>query len=157
MARLLNTVLQAIAGGLFVALLAPAVAALVFALVMASTTAMLSEIHDPGVFDLLLLALGFATGAYLLGLLPSFAAGLALPALLRRLSPVQASIATGLLGTAVYVLGFGAPWGADPLRDALYQALPAFVGVSVAAFVFTRRRRRRGGALETGATAGCRG
>ena len=132
---LLRRVLEATACGLLVALLAPPVAGLVFLLSSAVWSANPRETFDPSLTSVQLLILGVTTGAYMLGAIPAFFAGLALPTLRRILSPILAAAATGLLGIATYSLTFGShlisgPW---PIQSTLLYVLPAFSGVALAA------------------------
>ncbi len=131
----LRRVLEATASGLLVALLAPPVAGLVFLMVSAMWSFNPNQTIDPSLTSVLLLTLGMTTGAYILGGIPSFLAGLALPTLRRKLSPVLAATATGLLGVLVYCLTFGSHLlsGAKPVESTLIFAIPAFSGVTVAA------------------------
>jgi hypothetical protein len=141
---LLRRVLEATASGLLVALLAPPVAGLVFLLGSAVWSANPRETFDPSPTSLLLLMLGVTTGAYMLGAIPAFLAGLALPTLRRVLSPTLAAAATGFAGVAIYLLTFGSHIisGPRPVEAMLIYALPAFSGVAVAALWAIQIERR---------------
>ena len=140
---LLHRGLEAVASGLLVALLAPPVAGVLFLLSSVAWSAGAGETLDPSPSSILLLALGVTTGAYLLGVVPAFLAGLALPTLGRLLTPVLASAATGLIGTALYWLLSGSHLMSRPraIESTLIYTLPAMTGVAVAAFLALRIER----------------
>lgn len=141
--RILRRALEATANGLLVALLAPPIAALVFVAVSVASRAAVRESFDTSLGGTLLLILGVATGSYLIGAIPAFLAGMTLPSLRRRLPPMPASLATGLVGAVAYALTFGSHLMSGPnLMDSIRTyALPAFVGVAIAALVVLRIER----------------
>ena len=130
-------ILEALTSALFIALLAPAIAGLIFVVIAAVSTTATTEFTDRGVASILLLLFGAATGAYLLGVVPSFLAGIFLPTLRRRLSLGYAAAATGLTGTLFYFLTFGLHvfTQPNPLRTILFHAAPCFIGVAAAAAI----------------------
>ena len=140
----LRRAFQATANGLLVALLAPPMAAVVFLLISVALPATGGERFDSSVSSILLLMLGVTAGSYLVGVIPAFLAGLALPGLRRVLSPVLASAATGCVGTLAYSLTFGSHLmlGHGLLNYLHVYALPAFAGVTVAALLALLIERR---------------
>ena len=137
-------ILEAVTSGLYVALVAPPLAATAFALGFALTHGASAESIDTSVTSLLLLALGLATGAYFLGAVPAFLAGLALPFLLIWTSRPLASAACGVLGACAYLLTFGSHLlGQSPAAaNLLLYALPACLGTSLAAYAYSRPRAK---------------
>jgi len=137
-------VLEAVTSGLLVALLAPPIAAAVFLVSSAVSTDLLKPPFDANPVSILLLFIGASTATYFLGAIPAFLAGLALPTLRRRLSPVLASAATGLAAVLAYALTFGSHLlaGPRPAEAVVTYALPAFTGVAVAAFLALRIEKR---------------
>lgn len=142
--RYLARTLEALASGLFVALLAPAVAAAAFAIGLEVTSEGFVDQSATSPENFILLAIGFASAAYFLGAIPAFLSGLALPVLRRKLSPAFAAFGTGILGAAAYLASFGAHLFSSPhpVRSVLGSAVPAFIGIAVAAYVFARRHRK---------------
>ncbi|MBL8327384.1 MAG: hypothetical protein JNJ71_00940 [Rubrivivax sp.] len=138
----LRAFLQSLLSASFIALVAPPIAAGLAVLMMVSLSGWAS-ISLPGPGDLLLGALGVAIGGYVLGGLPAFAAGLALPLLRRHLPRAAACLATGVLGMTAYLLSFGQPWLVWPLnlRNLSTFGLPALASVTLAAWLFTRPGR----------------
>ncbi len=128
---------EALRSGLFVALLAPLVAAAIFLLVVATS----GERPEPGIANFCLLFMGIASGAYFLGAVPAFVAGLMLPALRSRLSAVVSALCTGSLGALVYLATFGAHLLSQPqpVRSVLTACVPAFIGTAVASLAVPRR------------------
>lgn len=141
---LARRMLEGLASGLLVALMAPAIAAVLFVLHWALFSAGQAEAVDTRAGSLLLLAIGVAAGAYLVGAIPAFLAGLVLPSLRRYLPPWPAALATGLLGTLAYASTFGSHLipGSGPIASMLVYALPAFGGVALAALWALRIERR---------------
>ena len=139
---LLSRTLEALTSGLYFALLAPPVAAAAFALGLAIGGVGTSESMDTSIASLLLLALGFATGAYILGAIPAFIAGLALPFLIRNVSRALASLGCGLIGVLAYLLTFGSHLRtpAFSLQAILTYTGPAFIGTFIAAYAFANLR-----------------
>lgn len=139
--RALSLILSSLVSGLFVALLAPAIAGAVFGLELLVLPSTPSNQIDMSPGSLILFAIGMASGAYLLGVIPAFIAGLALPSLRRKCSNVVASVATGVMGCAVYLATFGAHLVTAPqsMLSVAMNLIPAFLGVFVAAYVFTVR------------------
>lgn len=143
--RLLRRLLEALANGLLVACLAPPLAAVAFTLMSALSAGTPGEPAEPDWGNApLLLLLGAATGAYLVGTLPAFVAGLLLPALRRHLSAALAATATGLVGTLVYAMTFGSHLFSGPETWIAIRtyALPAFIGVALAAGLALRIEAR---------------
>lgn len=140
---LVRRALDATASGLLAALLAPPVAAAAFLLILAGSSST-NEHFDSSLSSALLLVLGVTTGAYLIGAIPAFLAGLVLPTLGRALSPIFAAAATGLVGTVVYSMTFGSHLltGLNSIGALGTYALPAFIGVSVAALAVLRIEKR---------------
>jgi hypothetical protein len=132
---LLRRALEAVASGLLAALLAPPVAAAAFLLISVASFSTDREHINSSLGSVLLLILGATTGAYLIGAIPAFLAGLVLPTLGRVLSPTLAAAAAGLVGTIVYSMTFGSHHltGMNLIGTLVSYALPAFIGVSVAA------------------------
>jgi len=97
---------------------------------------------DTSITSLLLLALGFAKGAYILGAIPAFIAGLALPFLIRNVSRPLASLGCGLIGVLAYLLTFGSHLRtpAFSLQAILTYTGPAFIGTFIAAYAFANLR-----------------
>lgn len=141
MRRVLSLILNSLACGLFVALLAPAIAGALFGLGLLALPTTPSNPIDMRPGSLVLFAIGIASGTYLLGAIPAFIAGLALPALRRRSSKLITSIATGVIGCAVFLVTFGAHLLTQPLSmlTAGIYLIPAFLGIFVASCVFTVR------------------
>ena len=139
---LLSRTLEALTSGLYVTLLAPPVAAVAFALVLAIGGVGISESMDTSIASLLLLALGFATGAYFLGAIPAFIAGLALPFLIRNVSRPLALLGCGLIGVLAYLLTFGSHLRtpAFSLQAILTYTGPAFIGTLIAAYALSKLR-----------------
>ena len=135
---------KAVTNGLLLALMAPPIAAVTFLMVAAASDESARRGFESSVGNIVLLVLGAATGSYFLGAIPSFFAGLALPSLSKLLPAVLASAATGCLGVLAYSLTFGSHLLAGPnlLSSLGIYALPAFVGVSTAAFIAQRIERR---------------
>ena len=131
--RLANCIFQAITNGLMLALMAPPIAGVTFILVAVAS----AESAGQGLDHIAILVLGTVTFSYLFGVIPAFFAGLALPSLRKLLPAVLASAATGFLGMLGYLftVGFHLPSASDSLRWISINALPAFVGVAVAAFI----------------------
>ncbi len=141
---LMRRALEATASGLLVALLAPPIAAAVFLLNAAVRAGTGPAPFDASPGSVLLLFIGVASGAYLLGAIPAFLAGLALPTLRQLLGPLPAATATGVLGAVAYAMTFGSHLmpGPNPVDALHHPAFPAFVGVSVAALLTLRVERR---------------
>ncbi len=133
--------LEAAVSALWLALVAPPVAATVFGLVLGLGAIASGRGTGVGVDQLAGTWLLLAMGAYLVGALPAFVAGLALPFCRRRLPPVWAAGATGAAGVLVYFTTFGAHLLSvtRPLEWLLQNALPAFLGVAVAALLLLRK------------------
>ena len=136
--------LQAVANGLLLAMVAPPIAAVTFLLLTIASDASARQGFDSSVGSIVLLVLGAATGSYLVGAIPAFLAGLALPSVSKVLPAVLASAATGCLGVLAYALTFGSHLLASPnlLSSLSSYALPAFIGVAAAAFIAQRIERR---------------
>ena len=139
--RVLSLILSSLVSGLFVALLAPAIAGAVFGLELLALPSTPSNHIDMSPGSLILFAVGMASGAYLLGAIPAFIAGLALPVLRRKCSNLVASVATGVMACAVYLATFGAHLLTQPrpMQSVSMILFPAFVGSFVAAYAFTVR------------------
>ena len=139
---LLSRTIEALASGLFVALLAPPVAAATLAIGLAIGVVGTSESMNTSIASLLLLALGFTAGAYFLGAIPAFLAGLALPFLIRRASRPLAFAGCGLVGVLAYLLTFGSHLRspAFSLQAILTYTGPAFIGTFIAAYAFSKLR-----------------
>lgn len=139
-----HRVVQSLASGLLLALMAPAFAALAFLLLAAASNPSAVHEFDSSIDGMALLILGFASGSYLVGAIPAFLAGLALPSLVKVLPAVFASAASGVLGVLAYLLTFGSHLLSDQgLRGSLgLYALPAFLGVAAAAFIAQRIERQ---------------
>ena len=139
---LLSRTLEALISGLYVTLLAPPVAAVAFAVGLAIGGVGTSESMDTSIASLLLLALGFATGAYFLGAIPAFIAGLALPFLIRNAPRPLALLRCGLIGVLAYLLTFGSHLRtpAFSLQAILTYTGPAFIGTLLAAYAFSKLR-----------------
>jgi hypothetical protein len=140
--QLLRRALEATVSGLLIALLAPPVAAVMFILLSAVASTLPNEQFASALGSVVLLLLGVTSGAYLLGALPAFAAGLALPSLQRALSPLLAAGCSGVIGAVVYAATFGAHLASGPAASWPYCALPVFTGVAVAALLAQRIERR---------------
>ena len=134
---LASRVFEALRSGLVVALLAPLVAAAMFLLVVATS----GERIDPGIGSFVLLFVGIASGAYFLGAVPAFVAGLMLPALRSRLSAVVSALCTGVVGALVYLATFGAHLLSQPqpVRSVLTACVPALIGTAVASLAMPHR------------------
>ena len=135
---LANCVFQALTNGLMLALMAPPIAGVTFLLIAVASAVSGGQGFKLGVDHIVTLAFGVVTMSYLVGIIPAFFAGLALPSLRKFLPAVLASVATGFLGMlAHHLLAFGFHWlaGSNWLRSISIYALPAFVGVAVAAFI----------------------
>ncbi len=132
--------LQSLASGLLSALLAPAIGALLMAAwigLKSDLGAQFSAGDAPG------LALALLTAAYLLGTVPAFLTGMALPLLQSKLPLPAAAMCTGALGAGVFAATFGAHLleaaraaGAFPV-----SLLIAFVAGTVTASLVTRIHR----------------
>ena len=140
--RTLSHALEATVSGLLVALLAPPISAVAFILLSAAASTLPQEQVAWSLSSIVLLILGATAGAYLLGAVPAFAAGLALPSLRRALSPLLAAGSTGVIGTVVYASTIGAHLTSGPVQSWPFYALPAFAGLSVAAVLALRVERR---------------
>lgn len=141
----LRCTLEATASGLFAALLAPPVAAVTFLLISTLSSGTEQEPFDSNPASVLLLLVGVTAGAYFIGAIPAFLAGLCLPTLSRILSPAFAATATGLVGSVAYALTFGTHLfsGPNAIDSVRTHALPAFIGVTVAALMALHIERRR--------------
>ena len=137
-------ILGAAAHGLLVALVAPPIAAAAFLVISASSSASGAESFDTSFVSLLLLFLGAASGAYLLGAIPAFAAGTMLPLFRLHLTPVLTAVAAGIAGAVAYLLTFGFHLLSGPrgFEGVHVYVLPAFVGVAVASLAAQRILRR---------------
>ena len=139
--RHLSRILEAIASGLYLAILAPLIASVIFTVQVMVSSSGSAERPDISFMGIVLLAIGVASGAYLLGGLPAFIAGLLLPTLRRKLSSIPAAVATGLIAVGVYLATLGAHLLTfpNPIPSVIPIAVPAFVGAATAAYLFTRR------------------
>ena len=137
--------LEALSCGLLLALLAPPVAAVVFIAQAAIAPEASGASFDTGPLNLVLLFIGAASAAYFLGAVPAFLAGLALPALRRRLALFASAVSTGLAASAAYFLTFGSHLLLEPhlVRSLLTYGLPSFIGASLAALFASRVLARR--------------
>jgi len=135
-----SRILEATASGLLVALLAPPLAAATFLAIACLSPGAMPEQSDSGLSSLVLLFLGAASGAYLLGGIPSFVAGSALPMLRRRLSPAGSAASVGLLATGAYFLSFGSHLlqGAELVATLLTYGVPSFAGAMMAGLAACR-------------------
>jgi hypothetical protein len=136
--------LEALASGLLVTMLAPPIAAAVFVARLMASSDLPGQFAGAGPADVLLLLVGALTGAYIVGAIPSFIAGLALSTLRKLLAPVLASMVTGLFATLACFLTMGSQLlsGSRPLDSLLTYGLPAFVGAAMAAFLAMRVEKR---------------
>ena len=134
---LARRILEALRSGLVVALLAPLLAAAVYLLNVAAS----GEFVDTSLGSLALLFVGIASGAYFLGAIPAFAAGLSLPALRGKLSRASAAFCAGAVGTVAYLATFGAHLFGQPhpARSILTICVPAFLGTAVATLAVPSR------------------
>ena len=140
--RILRRALEATVSGLLVALLAPPISAVAFILPSAAASTLPQEQVAWSLSSIMLLILGATAGAYLLGAVPAFAAGLALPSLRRALSPLLAAGSTGVIGTVVYASTFGNHLTSGPAESWPFYAFPAFAGLAIAALLALRIERR---------------
>jgi hypothetical protein len=139
--RHLSRILEAMSSGLYLAIFAPLIAAAIFTLRAVVASSGSAERPDTSFTGIVSLAIGVATGAYLLGGFPAFIAGLFLPTLRRRLSSLPAAVATGFMAVGIYLATFGSHLLTfpNPMASVLPIAVPAFVGATGAAYLFTRR------------------
>ena len=139
--RYLGRIFKALASGLYLAVLAPLLASAVFNLYIVVWSWGTADRPDTGFLAIVSLAIGVASGAYLLGALPAFSAGVSLPALRRRFSSFVSSVSAGFIAVAVYLATFGAHLLTlpNPLASVLPTAVPAFMGTATAAYLWARR------------------
>jgi hypothetical protein len=140
--RPFSRALESLTSALFLVLAAPPLAGATFGLTVALLSKGSNEIPDTSISSLLLLAVGLATGAYYIGAIPAFLAGLALPYLMRRDSNSLAAIKCGVLGASAYLLTFGAHLigPSFAIQSIVTYIIPAFVGTALASYAFSRRR-----------------
>lgn len=133
--RALRSIWRCLANGLFVAMFAPPIAGVVFLLDAACSEAPQREPFEGGVSSVLLLLLAAMIGGYVLGIIPAFLAGLALPLLRARLSPFPTAVAAGGLGLVAFFLTTGAHAASISSIgfSLMVTAVPPFVGVAIAA------------------------
>ena len=137
---LAGRIFEALRSGLVVALLAPLLAGAVFMLAMAVFAARSGERLDTSAGSLVLLFLGVASGAYFLGGIPAFVAGLALPVLRARFSSALAALCSGLVGTLVSLATFGSHLFGQPhpAQSILTLCGPALIGTAIATLAVPR-------------------
>jgi hypothetical protein len=136
----MRRLLESLASGFFICLLAPSLAAATYAGIVSFSTDLLSTTQRSA-SSYLLSALGVLTGAYILGAIPAFLAGSALPTLRRYLPVVPAAMFTGCLGALAYFATFGSHLLSEShLRSSAWTiGIPAAVGTAIAAYVYARR------------------
>ena len=139
---LFSRTLESITSGLYMALLAPPVAAVAFALGLWISGVGSSEATGTSITGHLLLALAAVTGAYFLGVIPAFLAGLTLPFLVRSTSRPLAITVCGFIGVFAYLLTFGSQLRspAFSIQAVLTYTGPAFVGTVAAAYAASKLR-----------------
>lgn len=136
-----RTLFEAAVSGLWLALVAPPLAATAFGIVAGLAAIASGRSAGAGLDEVVGAWLLLGMGAYLLGAVPAFVAGLALPLFRQRLSPTWAAGATGAAGVLVYLATFGAHLLSIQSPTELFfgYVLPAFVGVAVAALLLLRK------------------
>ena len=135
--RYLARSLEALASGLYFAVLAPLLASAVFILYMVVWSSGTADRPDTGFLGIVFLAIGVASGAYPLGAMPAFSAGVVLPALRCGFSSFVSPVSAGFIAVAVYLATFGAHLLTSPnlLASVLPTALPEFMGTATAAYL----------------------
>jgi hypothetical protein len=140
---LVHIVLKSLTAGIQLALLAPPVAAVVNTITFAVTPSARDGFTRPGSGGYLGVLLGLTIGAYILGAIPAFVSGLALPLLRKTLSPALVAGAVGILAACVYFLTFGSHLLPGPNLAATlwFSAVPAFLGAALPAYAISRLQR----------------
>ncbi len=139
----MHVALKSLIAGFQLALFAPPVAALVSAVSLTLAPGSRDEITRVGSGGFFGTLLGLTIGAYFLGAVPAFVAGLALPLLRKAASPAFVAPTIGLLSACVYFLTFGSHLFPGPNLAATlwFYALPAFLGSALPAFALARLQR----------------
>jgi len=141
----LARVLESVMNGLQLALAAPPLAAALLGLMMLLQSGAALSSMDLSLGNSAGLALGFLTGAYFLGVVPAFVAGLLLPTLRQWLSPLPAALASGSTACSVYLLMFWPPGLASAGVRRAWVLLPmpvlgaGFLAVTGLAWLLARR------------------
>ena len=132
--------LKSLTAGIQLALLAPPAAAVVSTITFVLTPGARSELTRPGSGGYFGVLLGLTIGAYILGALPAFVSGLALPLLRKSMSPFLVAAAVGMLAACVYFLTFGSHLlpGPDLAATLWFSAVPAFLGPALPAYALAR-------------------
>ena len=137
----MHIALKSLKAGFQLALLAPPTAAVVSAMTFVLTPDARNEFSRAGSGEFIGIVLGLTLGAYILGAIPAFISGLALPLLRMAMSPVSTGAATGLLAVCAYFLTFGSHLLPGPNMAATlwFSAVPAFFGAAIPAYALARR------------------